>query len=178
MFKTIVQWLAAHPLKTIIVIALIGGMVDKYVPKSEDQIAKEEQKRIERQHEEELKEQQRQKAEAALQKQDDEETADFIKSKERTKIYGSTADADAMHWATIRAKSGIKRVANDPDSITDVTPTTELVRMRIKDFPNARFVMNVTYRGKNKYGALVMEKATILFDRDYNAIKVLPTMNF
>lgn len=178
MFKVIAKWITVHPLKAIIAVVLITGIIEENIPKSDEQIAKEEQKRIERQQKEDLQEQQRQEAEAALQKQDDEETSDFIKSKERTKVYSSTANADTIHWATIRAKSGIKRVANDPNSITDVTPATELVRMRIKDFPNARFAMNVTYRGKNKYGALVMEKATILFDREYNVINVLPTMVF
>ena len=158
--------------------AFISGLVVKNIPKSDKQIAREEQKRIEKQQEEELQAKQRQEREEILQKQDDEETENFIKSKEKIKIYGSIANADTMRWATIKAKSGIKRVANDPDSITDVTPITELVRMRIKDFPNARFVMNVTYRGKNKYGAVVMEKATILFDREYNVIDVLPTMDF
>ena len=178
MFKMITKWITAHPLKAIIAVALISGIVEKNIPKSDKQIAREEQKRIEKQQEEELQAKQRQEREEILQKQDDEETENFIKSKEKIKIYGSIANADTMRWATIKAKSGIKRVANDPDSITDVTPITELVRMRIKDSPNARFVMNVTYRGKNKYGAEVMEKATILFDREYNVIDVLPTMDF
>ena len=38
--------------------------------------------------------------------------------------------------------------------------------------------MSVSYRGKNKLGAMVLEEATVLFDKDYNAIKVLPKMKF
>lgn len=178
MFKLMVQWISAHQLKAIIAVALISSIIGKNIPKSDEQIAKEEQKKIDKQQEEELQAKQRQEREDALQKHDDEETQDFIKSKEKIKIYGSIANADTMRWATIKAKSGIKRVANDPDSISDVTPTTELVRIRIKDIPDARFSMSVSYRGKNKLGAMVLEEATVLFDKDYNAIKVLPKMKF
>ncbi|WP_157134882.1 hypothetical protein [Bilophila sp. 4_1_30] len=83
-----------------------------------------------------------------------------------------------MQWARIKAKSGINGIANDPDSITDVTPTTELVRMRIKDIPDARFTMSVSYRGKNKLGAIVLEEATVVFNKNYDVIKVLPKITF
>ena len=178
MFRMIVQWISAHPLKAIIAVALISSVVSKSIPKSDEQIAKEEQKKIEKQQKEELREKQRQEKEEELQRQDDKETQDFINSKEKIKIYNSTANADAMQWATIKAKSGIKSIANDPDSITDVTPTTELVRMRIKDIPNARFAMSVSYRGKNKLSAVVSEEATVVFNKNYDVIKILPKISF
>lgn len=178
MFRMIVQWISAHPLKAIIAVALLSSIVSKSIPKSDEQIAKEEQKKIEKQQKEELREKQRQERKEELQRKDDKETQDFINSKERIKIYSSTANADTMQWATIKAKSGIKGIANDPDSITDVTPTTELIRMRIKDIPDARFAMSVSYRGKNKLSAVVSEEATVVFNKNYDVIKILPNISF
>lgn len=178
MFRMIVQWISAHPLKAIIAVALLSSIVSKSIPKTDEQIAKEEQKKIEKQQKEELREKQRQERKEELQRKDDKETQDFINSKERIKIYSSTANADTMQWATIKAKSGIKGIANDPDSITDVTPTTELIRMRIKDIPDARFAMSVSYRGKNKLSAVVSEEATVVFNKNYDVIKILPNISF
>ena len=85
MFKLMVQWISAHPLKAIIAVALISSIIGKNIPKSDEQIAKEEQKKRDKQQEEELQAKQRQEREDALQKHDDEETQDFIKSKENTR---------------------------------------------------------------------------------------------
>ena len=86
MFRLIAQWISAHPLKAIIAVALISSIISKSIPKSDEQIAKEEQKKIDKQQEEELQAKQRQEREDALQKHDDEETQDFINSKEKIKI--------------------------------------------------------------------------------------------
>ena len=86
MFRLIAQWISAHPLKAIIAVALISSIISKSIPKSDEQIAKEEQKKIEKQQKEELRDKQQQEKEEELHRQDDKETQDFINSKEKIKI--------------------------------------------------------------------------------------------
>lgn len=79
---------------------------------------------------------------------------------------------DSMQWALIRAKTGVKRIAHDPGSISDLEPVSYLVKVKVKGMPACKYVMQVSYRGKNALGATVLNRATVMFDDEYNVLKI------
>lgn len=186
MWKRIDDMITNNPFKVFVVAILFFVIIATHIPKYNDtnyvkenqEKRDEEQKLRQTERDKELKERIRQEKEEEFKRKDAEETQAFIKSKEKIKIYSSISDSDSMRWATIKAKNGIKHIANDPDSIIDVSPITEIVRIRIKDIPDARYAMKVSYRGKNQYGAVVREEATIIFNRSYTVLSISPKTYF
>lgn len=86
--------------------------------------------------------------------------------------------ASNTSYLTSRAKSALRSVAHDPDSVKDVTALTESIKIRIKAYPTCRYAINVSYRAKNALGVYVKETACLLFDKNAYPIKVLPNSLF
>lgn len=98
------------------------------------------------------------------------ETADFVISDEEYKIYGTFDNQQILLRC---AEQAIKIFAYEPDTVTDVQAVTLALRLRIKQFPQCRYALQVQYRARNSFGAFVLTTAVILFDRDLNGFEIL-----
>ena len=117
-----------------------------------------------------LEQQMREKRAIQAKELEEKEAADFLNSNEEIKIYGTVANND---FALTRAKKAIKIFAHDPDSVTDVSAITNPVRIRIKQYPQCRYAIEVQFRAKNAFGALVKQTGVVLFDKDWYGFQVL-----
>lgn len=118
----------------------------------------------------ELKVQQDKVAKEEAAKKNAEEEAAFLASGKDFEIYGTVNNE---RWALIRAERAIKNFAKDAKSVSDVVATSKPLRIRIKAYPSCRFAMQVRFRAKNSFGAMLANDATVLFNSDWQGIAVL-----
>lgn len=102
-------------------------------------------------------------------------TEEFLKSDKNFIFLGK---ADNQTYFVIRAKSAIKNIAHDPESVTDVTAIAPPLKFRIKMYPTCKYIIQVQYRAKNRFGAYVREEAFVLFDGNKSPIQVLSKSPF
>lgn len=129
--------------------------------------------------EKEITKQLREEAEKADQerakKLEEEENAKFASSGENVMVFGPAGNES---WALTRAKSALKRFAKNPDSIKDVTALTQPVRVRIKQYPQCRYALQVQYTAQNSFGATGRHTGVVLFNSEWYGFAVLEQSPF
>ena len=118
----------------------------------------------------ELQEQARQEQIIADIKKDEQESSVFASSNEEIMTFGTAGNNEIF---LSRAKRTIKNFAHDPDSVTDVEAVTPAVRLRMKDYPQCRYAIQVRFRAKNALGAYIRQEAVVLFGKDGQGFKII-----
>lgn len=121
-------------------------------------------------------EKQLQKEREELREQERREEQLFNASSEKIRIYEQYGSKEWLQRITYPAKRALQKYAHDSESVQDVVATSEIFRVRMKDYPECRFLVRVSFRAKNTFGAVVKQQAIVIFDNDLQPIAVLADM--